>query len=156
MASDLAGIVKIVARELVPAYQMVRISGYKQFPSANIVMWVMNDRALNKHATRATLGLVQQSWRAYGNAWNRKWLPVSRGDPRRAVSTRTSCSTKEIEPLYFISSVVVNIRPTKFTLFLILSCFILFGDAGSCVFELKFAKGITIIVQSFFHVRRGE
>ena len=42
-----------------PAYQMVRITGYKQFPSANIVMWVMNGRALNKHAARGTPRLVR-------------------------------------------------------------------------------------------------
>lgn len=43
-----------------PAYQMVRITGYKQFPSANIVMWVMNGRALNKHAARGTPRLVHE------------------------------------------------------------------------------------------------
>lgn len=33
-----------------PAYQMVRVTGYKQFPSSNIVMWVMNGCPMNKHA----------------------------------------------------------------------------------------------------------
>lgn len=50
MAGNRGIIVKVGERG--PAYEMVRITGYKQFPSANIVMWVMNGRALNKHAAR--------------------------------------------------------------------------------------------------------
>lgn len=50
MAGNRGIIVKVGERG--PAYEMVRITGYKQFPSANIVMWVMNSRALNKHAAR--------------------------------------------------------------------------------------------------------
>lgn len=47
---------------------MVRITGYKQFPSANIVMWVMNDRAPNKHragnaSSRTEVGLLRmETW----------------------------------------------------------------------------------------------
>lgn len=57
MAGNRGIIVKVGERG--PAYQMVRITGYKQFPSANIVMWVMNGRALNKHAARGRFGLCR-------------------------------------------------------------------------------------------------
>lgn len=63
-----------------PAYQMVRITGYKQFPSANIVMWVMNDRAPNKHRAGNASTLVQRSpccvWkRGSGSRCTAQWQP---------------------------------------------------------------------------------
>lgn len=75
MAGNRGIIVKVGERG--PAYQMVRITGYKQFPSANIVMWVMNGRALNKHAAREALRLVQRALR--NTVWIRKWFRPPRG-----------------------------------------------------------------------------
>lgn len=75
MAGNRGIIVKVGERG--PAYEMVRITGYKQFPSANIVMWVMNGRALNKHAAREALRLVQRALR--NTVWIRKWFRPPRG-----------------------------------------------------------------------------